>query len=408
MGQRSVFLAAGHKFRIKNISKRVQKIVISPIKEMSILADSFQEKTGADIISFGQGIPYFDTPAYIKNGIKLALNELDTARYTLEPGITRLRELVARDLEKRKGINKINEKKEIMISAGCQEAVACALASTIDNGDEVLLLSPSYASHIEQILQFGGVPRFVNLIEKNGWKIDFKELENKTTKKTKVIIFSNPSNPTGAVFERREIERLADFAIRHDLIIISDETYDFLLYDDVKHFSPASINKIRDRVILCSSFSKKFALTGYRVGYAFTECGILDHMLKVHDALAICAPAISQKAAITALLGQNNSVSDFVKKLLKNREIMCGELDKLKDFFNYQKPKGAYYILARYNFPKINSFDLALKILHAAKVITIPGGAFGPAGENHLRFSFACSPKEIEEGFRRLNKWIKK
>lgn len=408
MNTRSAIAAAGYKFRTKNISKRVQKIVISPIKEMSILADQFQERTDADIISFGQGIPYFDTPQHIKEAIKNSLLDLDTARYTLEPGIAELRELIAKDLEKRKGILNIQPKKEIMVSVGCQEAVACALATVIDEGDEVLLFSPGFASHIEQTIQFGGIPKFVALEEKNGWKINFEILEKTVTKKVKAVLFSNPSNPTGSVFNQEEINRLADFAIKNDLIIISDETYDFLVYDNVKHFSPASLAKARDRVILCSSFSKRYAMTGYRIGFAFADEGIISHMLKVHDALTICAPAISQKAAIAGLSGSQDSVSEFIEKLSQNRELICQKLDELKEFFDYQKPMGAYYIMARYKFSELNSFELALKILREAHVITIPGAAFGPTGEKHLRFSFAGSPQEIEEGFKRLSSWLKK
>lgn len=407
MKHRSVIVAAGHKFRTKNISKRVQKIVISPIKEMSILADDLQEKTGADIISFGQGIPYFDTPEYIKRGIKKSLKEIDTSKYTLEPGITELRNLIAKNIERLKGISKIHPKKEIMVSTGCQEAVACALASTIDEGDEVLLFSPGFASHIEQTIQFGGVIKFASLIEKEGWKLDIKKLEKKVSKKTKVILFSNPSNPTGAILSKKEVNDLAKFAKTHNLIIIADETYDFLLYDSAKHFSPASIPSIRNRLILCSSFSKKYALTGYRVGYAFADSGIIDHMLKIHDSLTICAPAISQKAAIAALKGPQNSVSEFINKLSYNRELMCKKLDRMKNIFEYQKPMGSYYIFVKYKIPKINSFNLALKILREAHVITIPGVAFGPTGEDHIRFSFSCSPEEINEGFRRLMKWSK-
>jgi len=404
---RSAFAARGHKFRTKNISKRAQKIVISPIKEMSILADEFEERTGVKIVSFGQGIPYFDTPKYIKKGIREALKEISTAKYTLEPGITELRELIAKDLFLSKNISGIQPKKEIMVTAGCQEAVACALLSTIDQGDEVLLFSPGFASHIEQVLQFGGIPKFVPLIEKDGWRLEMKELEKKITKKTKVILFSNPSNPTGVVLSKKEIEGLVRIAKKYDLIIIADETYDFLVYDGVKYFSPASISAIRDRVILCSSFSKRFALTGYRVGYAFSDSGIIDQMLKVHDALAICAPAISQKAALAGLKGPKKIVAGLVDKFKFNRELMCGELDEMKDIFEYQKPMGAYYILAKYKVPKINSFELALKILKEAKVITIPGAAFGPTGEGHLRLSFACSPAEIKEGFKRLKNWSK-
>lgn len=407
MNGRSVIAATGHKFRTKNISRRAQKIVISPIKEMSILADDFCEKTGVDIISFGQGIPYFDTPEHIKNGVRKALEEISTAKYTLEPGITELRELIADFLKKSRNIGNIDAKKEIMVTSGCQEAVACAIASVIDEGDEVVLFTPDYASHIEQVMQFGGIPVFVPLLEseKDGWRLDMKELEKNVSEKTRVVIFSNPSNPTGMVLREKEMKEIADFAKTHDLIIIADETYDFLLYDNKKHLSPVSREEIRDRVILCGSFSKKYALTGYRVGYAFADAGIIDHMLKVHDAIAICAPAISQKAAIAALKGSQDSVREFVEKLTFNRELMCKKLDDMSDMFEYRKPEGAYYILAKYINSKDNSFDLALKMLHEAHVITIPGAAFGPTGEGRVRFSFACKPQEIEEGFRRLKKW---
>ena len=413
--QRSAFEVLGREVRTKNISERVQRIVLSPIKEMSILADEVHQDTGAAIVSFGQGIPYFDTPEYIKEGIRAALQEKDTARYTLEPGITELRELVAKDLMARKGVENVKFSSEVMISSGCQEAVMCALVTVVDEGDEVLLLSPSFASYSEQILQLGGVPVFVPLDEERGWHLNKEALLEKVSPKTKAILFSHPSNPTGTVFAEEELRILADLAKEHDLVLITDETYDFLVYERKTHVSPASFSDIRDRVILCGSFSKKYALTGYRVGYAFAEQGIMAHMLKVHDALAICAPAISQKAVITALRGDQKSVAEFAEKLTENRELMCKKLDELSEFFEYQKPQGAYYILAKYpstslragSKSEMGSAELAVKILQEAKVVTIPGVAFGPYGEGHLRFSFACSPEEIEEGFRHLAGWIK-
>lgn len=405
---RSAIATAGKTFRTKNISKRVQNIVISPIKEMSILADQFEEKNKVKLISFGQGIPYFDTPAYIKRGIRKALGELSTAKYTLEPGIPKLRELVAHHLIAAKKIRSVKSKKEVMIATGCQEAMACAIATVIDPGDEILLPEPAFASHIEQIIQFNGKPVFVPLIENEGWKIDIRECEKRVTKKTRALLISNPSNPTGAVLSRKEVRDIARLVKKHNLILITDETYDFLTYDGIRHISPASIPSIRDRVILCGSFSKKYALTGYRIGYAFADEGILDHMLKVHDALAICAPAISQKAAITALKGGEKMPREFVRKLSKNRNRMCRELDALSPLFSYQKPSGAYYVLVKVNRPHINSFKLALKILREAHVVVIPGKAFGPSGESHIRFSFAGTPENIKEGFRRLHAWIKK
>lgn len=392
--------------RTKNISQRVQKIVISPIKEMMLLADEVARESGARIVSFGQGVPYFDTPEYIKEGVRKALQETDTARYTLLPGITELRELVAKDVMQRKGIERINFRTEIMVSTGCQEALVCALATVLDEGDEVILLSPSFPSYSEQVLQLGGMPVFVPLDESRGWRLNVEALREKLSNKTKAIIFSHPSNPTGTVFAQEELRQLAGIAKERDLVLICDETYDFLVYDNEPYISAASFADIRDRVILCGSFSKKYALTGYRAGYAFAEQGIMDHMLKAHDALAICAPTISQKAVIAALQGDQKSVAEFAEKLTYNRELMCQKLNELSDFFAYQKPEGAYYILAKYKL-QMGSAELAVKILREAKVVTIPGVAFGPYGEGHLRFSFACSPAEIEQGFQRLSEWSK-
>ncbi len=410
MNIRSAIAASGKTFRTKNISQTVQKIVISPIKEMSILADLLEDKIGAGkVISFGQGIPYFDTPEHIKNAIREALLDADTAKYTLEPGMTELRVLLAQHLEKSRKIAHIEPKKELMITAGCQEAVCCALRSIIDPGDEVLLPSPCFASHIEQAIQFGGIPVHVPLKEAEGWRLDINEYEKYITPKTRAILFSNPSNPTGAVFGAQELRELADMAKKHDLVIITDETYDFLTYDDTPHASPASFEDVRDRVILCGSFSKKYAMTGYRVGFAYANEGIIDHMLKVHDALTICAPAISQRGAIAALKGQDNSVLNFVQSLSNNRLKMCQELDTLSNFFEYQKPMGAYYILVKVKHQNHqNSFELALRILNEAHVIVIPGAAFGPRGEGHVRFSFAGLPENIAEGFQRLRIWIDK
>jgi len=408
MVTKSVLEAAGKTFRKKNISKRVQQIVISPIKEMSILADEFRRKTRGDIISFGQGIPYLDTPPYIKRALRKALGEKDTARYTLEPGIPELRVSIAKNLEKTKRIATVDPFKEIMVSTGCQEAIACALATVIDPGDEVLLPSPAFASYSEQILQFGGVPVFVPLNEKAGWAFDADACKKRITKKTKVILFSHPSNPTGTLFDHSALEAIARITRMHDLIVISDETYDFLTYEGGEHISIASFETMRDRVILCGSFSKKYALTGYRVGYAFASEGILDHMLKVHDALTICAPAISQKAAIAGLSGPQDSVKEFIKKFTFNRKLVCEELDAMSTAFSYHPPMGAYYVFPKVKNLRISSFNLALKLLYEARIIVIPGAAFGPNGEGHLRLSFCCRPAEIREGFRRLAQWFKR
>ena len=178
----------------------------------------------------------------------------------------------------------------------------------------------------------------------------------------------------------------------------------------MKHISPAMKKDIRDRVILIGSFSKKYRVTGYRIGYAFADEGIIDHMLKVHDALTICSPAISQKAIIAAMRNNRESkkaINELRRFMTLNRRLMCKELDKLSDIFEYQKPMGAYYIFVKVKIPKISSFKLSLKILNEAHLITIPGAAFGPNGEGHLRFSFAGKNENIKKGFKRLKTWLK-
>ncbi len=406
MTSRSALEASGKKFRTQNISDTVQKIVISPIKEMSILAERVQETSAIPLISFGQGIPHFDTPDHIKEAIRAALADSDTAKYTLEPGIIELRMLLAHHLMRDKNIANVDGRSEVMITVGCQEAVCCALRSIIDEGDEVLIPSPGFASHSEQIIQFGGVPVFVPLNQEDGWSWGMDAVQKSITSKTRVILFSNPSNPTGAVHTTEELKQLAAIAIKHDLIIIADETYDFLTYDGAKHTSLGSFVDVRDRVIVCGSFSKKYAMTGYRVGYAYACEGIIDHMLKVHDALAICAPAISQKGAMQALTGPQDNVQDFIEGFSENRSLLMKELDALSSFFTYAPPRGAYYIFAKYSLPTIDSFELSLRLLNEAKIVVIPGGAFGPTGEGHLRFSFAGKPDSIHEGFERLRTWI--
>lgn len=398
----------GKTFRKKNISKRVRASLLSSIKRMSLVAEEIRVRTRADIISFGQGIPHIDTAKHVKDAMRKALKQKGTARYTLGPGIPKLRRLIGKHLEKTKGIRGIQPMKEVVVTTGCQEALACALATTVDPGDEVILFSPGFASHWEQILQFSGKPIFVPLIEKEGWRLDSKRVEKRVSKKTKVILFSNPSNPTGMVLSEKDVREIARIAKKYDLIIITDETYDFLTYEDVRHISLTSFSDIRDRVILCGSFSKRYCLTGYRIGYAFTDQGIIEHIIKVHDALTICAPTISQKAVIAALKGPQDSVTQLVKAFSENRSLMCEKLDELNELFEYQRPMGAYYIFPKIKIPHKNSFDFALRILHEAHVVVIPGAAFGPSGERHVRLSFACSPGEITEGFTRLKGWFKR
>ena len=195
-------------------------------------------------------------------------------------------------------------------------------------------------------------------------------------------------------------------AVEHDFFVICDDTYDFLVYDEQPHFSLASIPELKDRIVAAFSFSKKYAMTGWRVGYVWTSGELLDHIMKVHDAVAICAPTLSQHAALAALEGPQDCVGLMRSTLGERRDLVCGRLDRMEEFFSYVKPRGAYYMMIRYLESRVDSMTFALQLLHEARVITIPGAAFGPAGENHVRISFGGTETELEEAFDRIERWI--
>ena len=387
---------------MKDFAKRVKNIEVSLIRYMPVLASKVP---GA--VSLGQGIPSFELPEYIREKLIEALKtEKDINKYSLEPGLPVLKEEIAKYLERTKGI-KVDPERELCITKGAIGGLFCAISTLVERGDEVILLTPAYEPHIEQVKFAEGKPVFVPLIKKGGWRPDFPAIKSAITKKTKAIIICDPSNPTGGVFEKEDLEEIIELALKSDLFIITDETYDFLTYDNKKHFSLLSMPEIRNRLIACFSFSKKYAMTGFRVGFVYASENIMNEILKVHDESTICAPTPSQYAALFALTGPQDYVEKFKEEFTKRRELICQRLDRLNELFEYQKPMGAYYV-----FPKIKlateSLEFSRKLLYEAGVITIPGIAFGLSGEGHIRLSFAGEEEEINEAFDRIEKYWQK
>lgn len=398
---RSVLAAAGHHFRTKGISPRVAQISISAIKEMPILAARIP---GA--VSLGQGIPSHPTPAHIRDAVVRALaDDPNIGKYSLQPGWPPLKAAVARDLERSKGI-KVDAEREVFISTGSMEALYAAILTVVEPGGEVILPSPNYASHVEQIRLAGGREVWVPLIENAGWKLDLQGIADAITDRTRAIILCNPMNPTGAVFSEAEVRGLAEICLERDLFLICDEAYDFMVYDREAPFSATQIPELKDHVIATFSFSKKYAMTGWRVGYMYSSAGIIDQVLKVHDAVTISAPTVAQAAALAALEGPQDCVAELVSDLKRRRDLMCRRLDRLAPVFTYQKPDGAYYIFVRFDIPGLNSLDLALRLLNEAKVITIPGYAFGPTGDQFIRLSFGGADDQIGLAFDRIEEWM--
>lgn len=398
---RSALAASGKTFRSEGISHRVAQITVSAIKEMPLLASKIE-----GCVSLGQGIPSFATPEHIVDAVCRTMRENpDSGKYTLGPGMPQLREAVAGYLSRRIG-RSVDPEREICITVGAMEGLSAAVLTLVDRGDEVILPSPNYASHIEQVLLAEGVPVFAPLYE-NNWGLDIERIKDAVTSKTRAIILCNPHNPTGANFSEEDLRCIAELALKEDIFIICDETYDFLVYDGGRHFSLTTIPELQDRIVATFSFSKKYAMTGWRVGYVYASEGILDQIMKIHDAVAICAPTLSQHAALAALKGPQDCVKKIQKALEKRRNLVCDRLEGLREFFDYVRPEGAYYMMLRYRFPQMDSMTFALRMLREARVISIPGAAFGPTGEHHVRISFGGAEEEINEAFDRIDRWLK-
>lgn len=408
---RSVFDRIAPQGDLSDIATRVAQISVSAIKQMPVLA----AKVGG-CVSLGQGIPSFNTPDFIRRAVIQELeNEASTiGKYSMQPGLPALKQEIAKDLARTKGITDCNPDTDIFISCGGMEALAAGITTIVERGDEVILPSPTYASHIEQILFAEGVPVFAPMIEDGkSWKLDTAAMRKAVTPRTKAIVLCNPVNPTGTVFSEAELNEVADIVLENDLFLVLDEAYDFLVFDDKPYVTLMARADLKDNILAVCSFSKRYCMTGWRVGYMYASERIIRQVLKVHDAFAICAPTISQYATLAALRATNGidgegdkSVRHLKDALARRRDLVCERLDRLAEVFTYVKPTGGYYVFPRLTADE-SSIDFSLRVLNDARVITIPGNAFGPTGENHVRMSFGADDAELTEAFDRLDKYFK-
>ena len=358
-------------------------------------------------VSLGQGVPSFATPSHVVEAVSKALRENPSSgKYSLQPGLPELRLAISAYLKREKGIA-ANPETEIGITTGAMEGLLAVFLTLVERGDEVILPSPTYASYIEQVLLAEGVPVFVPL-RRSDWGLDLDAVRAAITERTRVIVLCSPGNPTGGVIDNEDIRGLAELAQKHNLILVSDETYDFLVFDGSPPLSPASLPGLKDHVVSVFSFSKKYAMTGWRVGFLAASDKLMAQLLKVHDVAAICAPTPSQLGALAALTGPQETVDVMREALSRRRDLCCYRLDNMAEAFSYVKPRGAFYLMARYRFTDAPSREVAIRILNEARVITVPGGSFGQGGEGHLRLSFGGDESELNEAFDRIQKWVEK
>ena len=382
------------------ISHRIRQIPKSAIHEMTRLSKEIK-----DVAFLSWAKPTSGAPEYIREAAARAINSGLTDGYSESMGLLKLREEIAKKLERDNHI-KANAS-QIIVTVGAIEGLAAALMAIVDPGDEVILPSPTYATHINQVLMASAKPVFVPTIEEEGFALNIDAIKKAITPRTKAIMYCSPSNPSGTVFSEMHLRQLAEIALGHNLIVITDEAYEYFVFDGRKHFSIASIPEMGGNVVSCFTFTKSYAMTGWRIGYLHAHENLIPQINKAHIALAICAPVASQYAALAALQGPQDIIIEFRNKYKSARDLMCSRLDQLKDVFEYKKPGGSYLM-----FPKIllsegkDSKTFCQKLLREAHVSTTPGVDFGPTGEGHLRLSFCVSEDMINTAFDRMENYF--
>jgi len=383
----------------ERLSRRVDAMPFSGIRKFFDVAQQYK-----DIISLGVGEPDFPTPEPIKDAAIRAI-ESDLTSYTSNYGLLELREKIA---EKLKNKNRItaDPKSEILVTVGVSEALDLAVRAVVNPGDEVLVPDPGYVSYKANVWFAYGEPVAIRSYEADGFRITAEEIEKRITKKTKAIIVSSPANPTGSVLRKKDLEEIADLCIEHDLVALSDEIYEVLIYDDEKHVSIGSLNGMEDRTITLNGFSKSCAYTGWRLGYAAGKPDYIEAMMKIHQYTILCAPSISQYAVLESFRHEEY-VRDMVKEYDRRRRLLVKGLNELPNI-SCIMPKGAFYAFPNITETGLSSEEFANRLLKEAKVAAVPGDSFGECGEGYIRCAYCVSREDINEALQRTGGFIKK
>jgi aminotransferase len=380
------------------ISKKVRALSPSGIRKyFDIIA------TMDNVISLGVGEPDFVTPWHICEAGIWALEQGDTA-YTSNYGLIELREEIARYIKNRYGLT-YDPKTEVLVTVGVSEGLDLSIRAITDPGDEIIIPEPTYVSYKACTTLADGVAVPIPSSADKDFEMRAVEIEKRITRKTKAILLGYPNNPTGAIMQRDELAKIAKLAQKHDLTIISDEVYERLTYG-VKHDSIVPLPGMRDRSILLGGFSKPYAMTGWRIGYAVANANLIESMMKIHQYTMLCASVIAQRAAIEALRNGEPQVEEMLAEYDKRRRVIVKGLNQIGlDCFN---PRGAFFAFPSIKSTGMSSDEFAEKLLREERVVVIPGSAFGKCGEGHIRCCYATSMAEIEEALERMRRFVKK
>lgn len=380
------------------INKTVKDLAPSGIRKFFDLLANMN-----DAISLGVGEPDFVTPWAIREAGIYSLEKGQTY-YTSNSGILELREEISRYL-KRKYNLLYNAASEVLVTVGGSEAIDLVIRALVCPGDEVLIPEPSFVCYKPCTILAGGVPVTIKTKEENEFRLTKEELLSHITPKTKLLILPYPNNPTGAIMQRRDLEEIADVLRGTNILVLSDEIYSELTYG-VKHTSFAEIDGMKERTILVNGFSKAFAMTGWRLGYACGPEEIIKEMTKIHQYAIMCTPTTSQYAAIEALRSCDEEVSNMVREYNYRRRVMVNGFRNMG--LSCFEPKGAFYVFPNIQKTKMTSEEFAQRLLEEQKVAVVPGTAFGESGEGFVRCSYAYSIKNIEEALKRIGEFVKK
>ena len=383
------------------LNSRIAAVPPSGIRRFFDLA-----ATMSDTISLGVGEPDFKTPYPIRNAAIDSLLDGET-QYTANRGLPGLREEIALYMAGRYNLS-YNPSDEILVTIGASEAIDLALRAIVEAGDEVLVPEPSYVSYSPGVIFAGGVPVGVVTLEKDDFRLKPEHLEKSITSRTKVLILPYPNNPTGAIMERSDLEAIAEVIRKHDLFVISDEIYSELMYDGLTHTSFASVPGMYERTLTINGFSKSFAMTGWRVGYACGASEIIGLMNKIHQYAIMCAPRQGQVAAMTALrTGRENSYEEVVRmrdSYDRRRRLMVNAFREMG--LHCFEPFGAFYAFPSVRSTGMSSEEFCEKLLHEKKVAAVPGTAFGPSGEGNIRCCYATSLDKLNIALERMADFV--
>ena len=384
-----------------NPASRMEALPFSEIRVMMERATQMQ-KNGEDVIHMEIGRPDFDTPEIIKQAANTALAN-GNVFYTSNYGTPELRQAIADKLKRDNGIDYKAE--EILVTIGVGEGTYAAVAAFTEPGDEILVPDPVWLNYINVPNLLGAKAVTYGLTEETGFQMNLEEVKAKITSKTRAIVIITPNNPTGGVLSEDVLKELAEIAVSNDLMVISDEVYERLVYDGAKHISVASLPGMKERTFTMNGMSKAYAMDGWRLGYVAAPEEYILAMNKFHQHNTTCAPNFVQVAAIAALNEEGDEVKEMVKEYQRRRDYAVKAINEIPGL-HCECPKGAFYIFINCKSLNMKSADLAAWLLENAKIALVPGDVFGPGGEGYLRMSFANSYENVVEGCAQLKKGV--